>query len=206
MHASTAGVGLPKGIFHTAPTTPVAPDDLQLVPVPSTVMYHTGNAISLAHRLADGRKNPATLIFLPQPMGSPCRAATECEMDLLQRTTYHDYRAAVNSMHPMDLLFIPDGCLLFRDSRLYGLPPPSMSTRLSLAVSRIPLPASPDPPFAYAFLHSLHTFVTAAEYHGHNNLIVAIPSCGIHCHPLNRLSRLLQPTFRLLHERPRHYR
>ena len=182
---------MPEGIYHTAPTAPEVPDDLQPIPPPSMVTYHTGNAISLAHRLADGRKNPATLIFLPQPMGSPCRAAAECEMDLLRRSTYHDYRAAVNSMKPMDLLFVPNGCLLFRDPRHYGLPLPSMTTRLSLAVSRIHPSAGSVPPFAHAFLHALHTFVTAAEYHGHDNLIVAVPSCGLRCHPLSRLARLL---------------
>ena len=153
MYAPTAGVGLPEGIHHTAPTAPEVPDDLQPTPPPSTVTYHTGNAISLAHRLADERKNHATLVFLPQPTGSTCRAAVECDMDLLLRSTYHHYRAAVNSMEPMDLLFIPDGCLLFRDPRFYDHPLPSVSTRLSLAVSRIPLLTSLDPPFEYAFLH-----------------------------------------------------
>ena len=91
MHASTAGMGLPEKIFHPAPTTSIASDNSQLVPVPSTVTFHTGNAISLAHSMADDLMNPATLIFLPQPMGPPCQTATAKEMDLLKRTTYQEH-------------------------------------------------------------------------------------------------------------------
>ena len=122
MYASTVGVGLPEGSRHAAPAAPEAPNELHAsicrTPPPPTVVYHTGNAISLAHRMADEQKDPATLVFLPQPMGSTCRAAVKCDMDLLLRSTYHHYRAAVNSMQPLDLMFIPDGCLLFRDPRL----------------------------------------------------------------------------------------
>ena len=164
MHASTAGLGLPEGIYHTSPTAPEVPDDLQPIPPPSTITYRTGNAISLAHRLADGRKNPATLIFLPQPTGSPCRAAAECEMDLLRRSTYHDYRAAVNSMQPMDLLFIPNGCLLFRDPASMASPchrclpasawpyreypsQPARTPRSHMRSSILSTPLSPPPSF-----------------------------------------------------------
>ena len=128
MYVSAAGMGLPEGPRHAAPAAPEAPDEpyagTYWTPPPSTVMFHAGNAISLAHRMTDEQKNPATLVFLPQPTGSTCRAAVQCDMDLLLRSTYHHYRAAFDSMQPLDLMFIPDGCLLFRDPRLYDHPLP----------------------------------------------------------------------------------
>ena len=122
-------------------------DVLQPVPVPSTVTFHTGDAVSLAHRMADDQKNPAALVFLPQPMGPPCQAAAAYEEALLTCTTYHEHRATVNSMDPMDLLFVPDSCLLFRYTRLYHCPQQSTYTRLSLAISQTPPLNGPNPHF-----------------------------------------------------------
>ena len=173
------GVGLPREfppsvIRHTTPLSTAEPPLLPSAPSPPPgIRVHHGNILTLAHRMVDQGEDPVALVFVSPPQGPQCPAARRHEEDLLHRTTYHAYADTAAHMNPLELMYLPGGCLLFRSPAYYQPPQPTPCSRFSLAVAHPPLTDR-------ALHHTYHALLAAAEHHRNDHILIPVPNCDCH--------------------------